>query len=66
MTRKQRESMIAFHKRMAKAYTKEGQHQKAANALQKVRDLQVDLTGWDASESVGVVTDTNGNLLEHY
>ena len=66
MTHAQRTALIAFHKRMAEAYAKEGQHKQAAHARQKARDLQGDLTGWNADEGVGVITDAAGNLLEHY
>ena len=26
----------------------------------------IDWSGWDADEGVGVITDAQGNLLEHY
>ena len=66
MTHAQRTALIAFHKRMAEAYAKEGQHKKAAHALDHARKLQTDMTGWDTGEGIGVITDAVGNLLEHY
>lgn len=65
MTQQQRRSLIRFHERMGAAFTKEGQLAKAQAAYRKADKLR-EVDDCTDSDGHGVVTDTYGNLLEHY